>query len=56
MLGEEVPVYGVGLGVLEALVSCELDGDAHQLEGREVGPREVLGRAPVDDGSGQLGE
>ena len=49
MLLQEVPVDGLGLGVIEAFLGRQLDGYAHQFEGGEVGPRQILGRAPVDD-------
>src|ERR687898_1167318 len=56
MLLQEGPVDGLGLGIVEAFLGSELDGYAHQLEGGEVSPGEVLGRAPVDDGTHKLGK
>src|SRR5215210_648361 len=56
MLVQEVSVDGLGLGIIEAFLGRELDGYADQLEGGEVSPGEVLGRAAVDDGPGEVGE
>src|SRR5215203_3281574 len=56
MLLQEVPVDGLGLGIIEAFLGRELDRYAHQLEGGEVSPGEILGRPAVDDGPHKLGE
>src|SRR5918997_2683704 len=56
MLLQEVPVDGFGLGIIEAFLGRELDGYAYQLEGGQISPCEVLGRAAVDDGTHKLGQ
>src|SRR5215204_7423637 len=56
MFLEEIPVDGLGLGIVETFLGRELDGYADQFEGGEVGAGEILWRAAVDDASGKAGE
>ncbi len=49
MFLQKVPVHGVSLGVFEPLVGRELYRDANQLVRGEVGPGQILRRAPVAD-------
>src|SRR4051794_21951891 len=56
VLLQEIPIDRFRLGVIEALLGGELDGYADQLEGGEVGSREVLRRAAVDDLSREAGQ
>src|ERR671917_2966623 len=56
VLLQEIPVHCVGLGVLDPLDRSELDGDADDVVGRKISAGQIFRRAPVYDGTDELGQ